>query len=494
MASSAQQNATPGMFVGHRGLGSVPMPSFAPLTTEGRTFAASAVQSAADAVRGLPYITPQTSHGPGVRYGSGAGRSSTPRGRSARRPNDRSRDRDGGDRPVSTTSLASARQMGEQETLDWDEVFDNLVSRVSALENLSKQKDNQIKELLGQVESASEMVLTTTTDIAAYKTWVNARFTHFDTVATEQIVDMKGSIKKIGDNFMMVETRFQFIENAQSEADARLASIAMMVEELRVGRNAGPSYYSMGTPMPEIARGNAATAPPPPPPPGMEPRQHQGLNDQVLSPFDEHQDLMRYGAPSPANIPHPPFGCAAPQAPIQPQYGFTEPPTAYQQQQQAPPVPPTWNQGAAQNPSHGMSAPGAPVHSPFDEHRNQYPTTPARPTTGLHGNDPWSKFSPSHPKHNVDGRFDLHGVGLPHSSVNQSPESWEPSYKENKELHKFDSTMTNYDEWAQSIKDHLCRTNRSWEQLLEWVGPLPQPLLYDRLCSWHVGGVNGWLI
>ena len=54
--------------------------------------------------------------------------------------------------------------------------------------------------------------------------------------------------------------------------------------------------------------------------------------------------------------------------------------------------------------------------------------------------------------------------------------------------------MMNYDEWAQSIKDHVCRTNRSWEQLLEWVAPLPNPITYNQLCTWHVGGVNGWLI
>ncbi len=47
--------------------------------------------------------------------------------------------------------------------------------------------------------------------------------------------------------------------------------------------------------------------------------------------------------------------------------------------------------------------------------------------------------------------------------------SWKPSYKENKELLKFDATIRNYGEWAQNIKDHLMRSNRGWGQLLKWA-------------------------
>jgi len=46
-------------FVGHRGVDTgmptQPMPGFVPLTTLSREQAASAVQSAADAVKGLPF-------------------------------------------------------------------------------------------------------------------------------------------------------------------------------------------------------------------------------------------------------------------------------------------------------------------------------------------------------------------------------------------------------------------------------------------------------
>ena len=59
--------------IGHRGLGSqFPLPhqvptAFQPLTSATRTQTATAVQTAADAVRGLPYVSLTPLEGPGVR-------------------------------------------------------------------------------------------------------------------------------------------------------------------------------------------------------------------------------------------------------------------------------------------------------------------------------------------------------------------------------------------------------------------------------------------
>ena len=150
--SSSQIGNVGANFVGPTGM---PVPGFLPLTALAKEQTASAVQSAADAVRGLPFQPVMTSQGPGVRYGSGAGaRSSTPRGHSmpaaGGRSRIRSRDRSGGtDRPV---SLTSTRQMGEQETADWDEIFENLTSRVAAMENMSRQRDSQYKELQARMD------------------------------------------------------------------------------------------------------------------------------------------------------------------------------------------------------------------------------------------------------------------------------------------------------------------------------------------------------
>ena len=127
-----------GNFVGRRGYGS--FPSATP----------TGVSNASDAARGLPYIMPSAMHGPGVRYGSGAGERSTTPGGTSRRGRNRSRDRDRDTQSSARPLLPqhySQRQMGAQETMEWNEVFDNLIDRTSALENLSKQKDIQYKEL-----------------------------------------------------------------------------------------------------------------------------------------------------------------------------------------------------------------------------------------------------------------------------------------------------------------------------------------------------------
>ena len=64
MASTGFGNAGASNFVGPTGM---PVPGFLPLTVLAKTQAASAVQSAADAVKGLPFQPVMQSHGPGVR-------------------------------------------------------------------------------------------------------------------------------------------------------------------------------------------------------------------------------------------------------------------------------------------------------------------------------------------------------------------------------------------------------------------------------------------
>ena len=66
------------------------------------------------------------------------------------------------------------------------------------------------------------------------------------------------------------------------------------------------------------------------------------------------------------------------------------------------------------------------------------------------------------------------------------------SYKDNKDLSKFDATITKYSEWATNIKDHLSRTNRGWSILLNSVEKQPHHHNYRMLSQMHVGGVNGW--
>ena len=90
------------------------------------------------------------------------------------------------------------------------------------------------------------------------------------------------------------------------------------------------------------------------------------------------------------------------------------------------------------------------------------------------------------------GNFNIYDQGLPFNRVQSAPALWEPSYKENKDLHEFDATISNYSEWAQTIFDHLSRTSRGWPQLLKWIEQQAKPVLYEQLPKQHIGGVNSW--
>ena len=72
--------------------------------------------------------------------------------------------------------------------------------------------------------------------------------------------------------------------------------------------------------------------------------------------------------------------------------------------------------------------------------------------------------------------------------------AWEPSYKENRDLTKFDATISTYSDWAQNILDHLARTNRDWVPLLKFVKKSEVPIEYDYLNQNFVKGMNSWEI
>ena len=81
---------------------------------------------------------------------------------------------------------------------------------------------------------------------------------------------------------------------------------------------------------------------------------------------------------------------------------------------------------------------------------------------------------------------------MPCNRVQGLPALWEPSYKENKDLHKSDATISSYTEWAQSIFDHLKRRNRGWPHVLRLIEQKQKCVLYEELSKQHVGGVDSW--
>ena len=66
------------------------------------------------------------------------------------------------------------------------------------------------------------------------------------------------------------------------------------------------------------------------------------------------------------------------------------------------------------------------------------------------------------------------------------------SYKDNKGLSNFDATITNYEEWATDIKEHLSKASKGWSILLNFVEKQPHHHNYQMLSHMHVGGMNGW--
>ena len=107
------------------------------------------------------------------------------------------------------------------------------------------------------------------------------------------------------------------------------------------------------------------------------------------------------------------------------------------------------------------------VSSPFDEDAG--PQNPNVRPSGPYGYQQG--------QHAQGMKFNIYDQQLPYNRMQEKTTVWEPSYKNNKDLHKFDATISNYTEWAQTIFDHLSRTDRGWPQLLRWIELQPKPVL-----------------
>ena len=94
--------------------------------------------------------------------------------------------------------------------------------------------------------------------------------------------------------------------------------------------------------------------------------------------------------------------------------------------------------------SYARTQPGAKnqMSSPFDEYKLGYQTPNVRPTERPQEID----LSP--PPARFPGRFNSYDQNLPYDRVLGRPASWEITYKDNKDLSKFDATITNYEEWG----------------------------------------------
>ena len=123
--------------------------------------------------------------------------------------------------------------------------------------------------------------------------------------------------------------------------------------------------------------------------------------------------------------------------------GLTAAPTHMSPAPQVPGMPESFN------------APGCQAaSSPFDEDAG--PRIPNVPPSRPYGHQPG--------QYAQGGNFNIYDQRLPYNSVQRLPALWEPSYKENRDLHTSDATISSYTKWAQSTFDHLSRTNRGWPQ------------------------------
>ena len=266
-------------------------------------------------------------------------------------------------------------------------------------------------------------------DIPLYKKYIEDRFLHVTSIAHDKLVNhdanlaqLQGSIDVAGRNFDAAGDKFRAIENAMHRLNESMQ--LLLVQMASVGDSVrNPQQFSLGTP--------------------HQPQQQR----QPQRPHNDDQPSAgqpTMGAPGFSSLylnllPRPSMPGNMPR------YDYP--------QAEAQPVRPNGIPA-----SFGEPTPQPAIQSPSDEDAFG---TPNQMPTSLFGAGGSGDFRATHAHHQShDGRCNVYDRFLQYASVQQHPSSWEPSYKDNKDLMKFDATINSYVDWSQSILDHLSRTNR----------------------------------
>ena len=142
MSSVGQQMPVTGQ-ASHRGVG-----TYVPLSSYGSS---SRTMSPPFRARSVPAPT-----GPGNRYGS-----AEPRNDLGSRNRERDRDR--------SQSRISSRNMGPQETMDWDKLISDIHDRLNAVERNQRNQAQDISRVMVHADAVKA-------DYPAYKDYVEGRF------------------------------------------------------------------------------------------------------------------------------------------------------------------------------------------------------------------------------------------------------------------------------------------------------------------------------
>ena len=184
-----------------------------------------------------------SSSGPGIRHGSGAQVQS-----SGTRSRIISRDRRGSESRVSSTPIRSAsRQMGPQETTEWDTMFDNIMSRVSALERSQRAQGQTLADTRGHVSQLKHDFDATVADIGEFKTWVVGRLSAIETITERKFNETDAAVVVAQNHFVDADARFTRLEDAVNRT---MTSLGVLQSTLRDSHNTTrPLQYNMSTPI-----------------------------------------------------------------------------------------------------------------------------------------------------------------------------------------------------------------------------------------------------
>ena len=387
--------------------------------------------------------------------------------------------------PAGNISFVRFNAVGEQETQDWLQALDAVNNRIDTLERKVTSHTASMSQAAMDLNAVSKRVDNCTTDITAYKRYIENRFKNNEEVCQREFLDLRSMANTTQQCLeSLLPRRLNAIEEQIGLLGQQTAELLSILANTDTGSRA--RSYNISTPVDRGQPRDAAQVEVPDTPrTDQHPRPSAGLfGERYDSRFGEQRKDEGHGHPQPAGQPQshgPSFGgdegadehsrTAASSNEARPQdFGndeaFTGPQVRFSE-------------------THQRDSPAA----------RPEPRAPKMPSSFNGRHD-----EPQSPPVDAQGRWNPNGAGRSPFGDNaylerMSPKDFDISYKHNPQLQIFNESIEGYAYWASRAADHIARQNYRWMEILEYSKNWKSGRITKHdLIRTHCDGVNAWTI
>ena len=163
-----------------------------------------------------------------------------------------------------TRQASQSRRMGPREKMDWEFKIQNLIDRITALENNNRSQAQRTSDIQGAINAVDTKVSTAVTNLQDYKKFVTSRFEHVGTATETHFHDTDAKINDLDANSTIIENHFVIVGGRLDSMDI---AMTRMMESMRALQAV---FTTQGMALPQMFNMSMPSHPPQQPQPTAE--------------------------------------------------------------------------------------------------------------------------------------------------------------------------------------------------------------------------------